>query len=180
MAAKLKALFNQISGMKMRYRMFFIYIVGGALPSIMIGLYLVHGMSNILIDQAKGAEVTELVMIKEQIEELTDTVSTVSKSFYFDQKIEEISAKQYTSYRELVLDYKEFTSFVEYGRYYNNIIAWMNIYIKNSTITGNSRFIKVTEEIEQEEWYRTAAEKKAVLSGGSGRFPLTIMRLWLC
>ncbi|MDE7223464.1 MAG: sensor histidine kinase, partial [Acetatifactor sp.] len=52
-----------------------------------------------------------------------------------------------------------FTSFVEYGRYYNNIIAWMNIYMKNDTITGNSRFIKVTEEIEQEEWYKSADEK---------------------
>lgn len=159
MAVRLKSLYNRISGMKMRYRMFFIYIVGGALPSIMIGLYLVHGMSDILTNQAKGAEVTELVMIMEQIEELTATVSTVSKSFYFDPKMEEISAKQYTDYRELVLDYKEFTSFVEYGRYYNNIIAWINIYLKNDTITGNSRFVKVTESIEQEEWYESADKK---------------------
>ncbi|MDE7223463.1 MAG: hypothetical protein K2O34_06745, partial [Acetatifactor sp.] len=109
MAAGLKTLFNRISGMKMRYRMFFVYIVGGVFPSIVIGLYLVHGMSDILIDQAKGAEVTELVMIREQIEEFTGTVSTVTKFFYFNSKMEEISAKQYASYQEWVLDYKGFT-----------------------------------------------------------------------
>lgn len=159
MPQKIKLLMNRISGMKLRYRMLFIYIIGGALPIIFIGLYLIHGMSSILIEQAKDAEVVELEMVKKQVEEMTGTVSTVTKYFYFDSRLEEIAAKQYKDYQEVVQDFKEFTSFLDYGRYYNNTLAWMNIYIKNESIVGNSRFIKMTEELEKEEWYQSAEEK---------------------
>lgn len=167
MTWKVKALFNRISGMKLRYRMFFVYIIGSALPIIVIGLYLIHGMADILIEQAKDAEAVELEMVKKQLEEMTGTVSTVTKYFYFDKRLEEIAAKQYEDYQEVVQDYKEFTSFLDYGRYYNNTLAWINIYIKNDSIVGNSRFIKVTGELEKEEWYQSAHEKNG---GGLWRF----------
>ncbi len=159
MPQRIKLLMNRISGMKLRYRMLFIYIIGSALPIIFIGLYLIHGMSGILIEQAKDAEVVELEMVKKQVEEMTGTVSTVTKYFYFDARLEEIAAKQYKDYQEVVQDYKEFTSFLDYGRYYNNTLAWINIYVKNESIVGNSRFIKMTEEMEKEEWYQSAKEK---------------------
>ena len=159
MVKRIRSLLNQISGMRMRYRMFFIYIIGGALPSIIIALYLIHGMSNILVDHAKSAEVIELEMIRGQVEDMAGVVSTVTKYFYFDPKMEEIATKQYADYQEVVRDYKEFTSFLDYGKYYNNIVAWINVYIRNDSIVGNSRFVEVTEGIEQEEWYRMATEK---------------------
>lgn len=159
MVQRVKALFKRILGMKLRYRMFFVYIIGSALPIVTIGLYLIHGMSDILIEQAKDAEAVELEMVKKQIEEMTGTVSMVTKYFYFDEKLEEIAAKQYDDYREVVQDYKEFTSFLDYGRYYNNTLAWINIYVKNDSLVGNSRFIKVTGELEKEEWYQSADEK---------------------
>lgn len=167
MAQKLRTLINRISGMKLRYRMLFIYIIGGAVPIIFIGLYLVHGMSSILIEQAKDAEVIELEMARRQVEEMTGTVSTVTKYFYFNPQLEEIASKKYEDYQEVVQDYKEFTSFLDYGRYYNSTLAWIHIYIKNDSIVGNSRFVKVTEEIEQEEWYQMANEKNG---GGLWRF----------
>lgn len=159
MARKIRIFINRISGMKLRYRMFFIYIIGGALPSLLIGLYLVNGMSRILIGQAKDAEVTEMEAIRRQVEDIVSTVSTVTKYFYFDSRLEEIAAKNYRDYGEMVQDYREFTSFLDYGRYYNNTIAWINIYMENSTIVGNSRFIKVTKELAGEEWYVLAKER---------------------
>lgn len=159
MIEKIRSLFNRILGMKLRYRLLFVYIIGGVLPIVLIGIYLVHGMSSILIDQAKDAEVIELEMAGKQVEEIANTVSTVTKYFYFDPQLEAIAAKQYKDYQEMVDDYKDFTSFLDYGRYYNSTLAWINIYVKNDSIVGNSRFIKVTEEMEEEEWYRSAIEK---------------------
>ncbi len=146
-------------GMKLRYRLFFVYIFGGTLPIIVIGLYLVHGISSILIGQAKSGEVVAIERTKRQIEEVTETVSTVTKYFYFDPHLERIASKQYTDYVELVQEYKEFTSFLDYTRYYNNTIAWINIHMENHTIVENSRFIPVTEEMAEEEWYQSAVEK---------------------
>lgn len=50
MAQKVKAVFNRIFGIRLRYRMLLVYIIGGALPIIIIGLYLVHGIYNILTE----------------------------------------------------------------------------------------------------------------------------------
>ena len=56
---------------------------------------------------------------------------------------------------------------MDYGRYYNSTLAWINIYVKNDTLVGNSRFIPVTEELEEEEWYQSVTDKKG---GGLWRF----------
>lgn len=167
MTQKIRSIFNRISGMKLRYRMLFVYIIGGALPMICIGVYMVHGMSRILIEQAKDAELVELEMAREQVEEMTGTVSTVTKYFYFDPQLEEIATKKYGNYQEVVQAYKKFTPFLDYGRYYNSTLAWINIYVKNDTLVGNSRFIPVTEELEEEEWYQSVTDKKG---GGLWRF----------
>lgn len=159
MTQRVKSYFNRILGIKLRYRMLLVYMIGGALPIILIGMYLVHGMSRILIDQAKHVEVTEMEMVKRQAEEVMNTVSTVTKYFYFDEQLEEISSKQYRDYQDMVRDYRNFTSFLDYGRYYNSTIAWMNIYMKNPTIVENSRFIQVTKEMEEEGWYKDVSQK---------------------
>ncbi len=156
---KIKALWNRLTGIKLRYRMLFVYIVGGALPILVIALYLIQGTSKILIRQSEHAEVTELAAAAQQVREMADTVSTVTKYFYFDPMLEEISQKQYQNYQDMVSDYRNFTSFLDYGRYYNNTIAWMNIYLDNQTIVGNSRFIRVTQEMEREAWYQAAKKR---------------------
>lgn len=156
---KRKKLLGRISGTKLYYRMFLVYILGGALPMILIGLYLVHGISEILVEQVKQEEMTELEMIRSQAEELFTTVSTVTKYFYFDSKLEEISAKQYVNYQEVVDDYKAYTGFQDYTRYHNRIIGGVNIYIENDTLTENSHFARLTEERKQEEWYTAVKER---------------------
>ena len=159
MMERIKKLFNCITGMRLQYRMFLVYILGGALPIILIGLYLVHGISEILVEQAEQGEVTELEMIRSQAEELFATVSTVTKYFYFDSRLEKISVNQYMDYQEVVDDYKEYTGFQDYTRYHNRIIGGVNIYMENDTLVENSHFGKLTEERKQEEWYAAVKER---------------------
>lgn len=92
---KIKSLFHRILGIKLRYQMFLVYILGGALPIILVGIYLVRSTSRILVEQAEYAEVTEMEMARRQVEEALETVSTVTKYFYFDPQLEEIASKQY-------------------------------------------------------------------------------------
>ncbi len=150
---------ERLAGMKLHYRMFLIYIFGGALPIVLIGFYLVHGISRILVEQVEQREVTELEMIRSQAEEMFSTVSTVTKYFYFDAGLEEISRKHYTTYQQMVDDYKAYTGFQDYTRYYNRIIAGVNIYMENDTLVENSRFGRLTEERKREEWYSAVKQR---------------------
>lgn len=159
MREKVKNYLEQVMGIKLRYRMFMVYILGGILPIILIGMYLIHGTADILIEEAERREVTELEMIRSQAEEIITTVSTVTKYFYFDAGLEKIAGKQYRNYQEVVDDYKAYTGFLDYTRYYNSVIGWINIYMENDTIVENSRFGKVTGQMEKEEWYQAARER---------------------
>ena len=146
--------FKKILRMKFGRRMYQVYLLGGLLPMILISAYLIHGTNEILVEQAEKTEILELEGIKRQILEAQNTMTTMSQYFYFDEKLEEISQKEYDDYQKMINDFKEYTSFLEYRKYYNNMIARISVYMKNDTLKGNSNFVVVDEKIEQEEWYQ--------------------------
>lgn len=155
-----KMIKTKILGAKVRYRMLILYLVGGVIPMILIGNYLIQGTDRLLINQAKNTEVTEVEMVQTQVKELVNTATMVSKYFFFNEELEKISRTQYTSYQEQVTDFKNFTAFDDYGNYYNNMISHFSIYIENDTMIGNSRIVKVDDTIRSEAWYQNAIDTK--------------------
>ena len=155
-----KMIKTKILGAKVRYRMLILYLVGGLIPMILIGNYLIQGTDRLLIKQAKNTEVTEVEMVQTQVKELVNTATMVSKYFFFNEQLEKISRTQYTSYQEQVTDFKNFTAFDDYGNYYNNMISHFSIYIENDTMIGNSRIVKVDDTIRSEAWYQNAIDTK--------------------
>ena len=81
-------------------------------------------------------------------------MTTVSSYFYFDDKLEEIAAKQYTDYQEMINDYRGYTAFKEYQSYYNTMISRISIFLQNHTLRGNSDFVVVDADTEAEAWYQ--------------------------
>ena len=140
--------------MKLVYRMILIYVIGGLLPLSAIIGYLIHGTNQVLVSQAENAEIAELQTIGRQIRELENTMTTVSSYFYFDDKLEEIAAKQYTDYQEMINDYRGYTAFKEYQSYYNTMISRISIFLQNHTLRGNSDFVVVDADTEVEAWYQ--------------------------
>lgn len=154
MKTKIKQLINRILGMKLVYRMILIYVIGGLLPLSAIIGYLIHGTNQVLVSQAENAEIAELQTIGRQILELENMMTTVSSYFYFDDKLEEIAAKQYTDYQEMINDYRGYTAFKEYQSYYNTMISRISIFLQNHTLRGNSDFVVVDADTEAEAWYQ--------------------------
>lgn len=150
-------------GMKFGQRMCVIYLLGGLLPLVLISAYLIHGTNQILVEQAKNTEMIELEGIRNQIEEVQNTMITMSQYFYFDEHLEKISKKRYQDYQEMVDDYKKCTSFLEYRKYYNNLIARISMYVQNDTLKGNMNLVVVDEKIKQEEWYQKIGTKGNVV-----------------
>ena len=79
-----KMIKTKILGAKVRYRMLILYLVGGVIPMILIGNYLIQGTDRLLIKQAKNTEVTEVEMVQTQVKELVNTATMVSKYFFFN------------------------------------------------------------------------------------------------
>lgn len=150
---------KKLLNMKFGHRMFLVYFVGGLLPLIAIGFYLIRGTNQILVEQAENTELVELEAVKRQILEMQNTVTTLSQYFYFDPELEEIAEKSYTDYQEMVNDFRNYTAFLDYQKYYNNIISRISVFLKNDTLKGNMDFVVVDEETESQEWYQRVSEK---------------------
>lgn len=154
-----KQLLNHLLETRLSARMFFLYIIGGALPMILIGIYLILGTNRILINQAKQAEQTELEMLGSETSEMLRSINMASQTFYFDEKLEEIASKEYKEYPEIVSDYREYTGFTYFENFYSRIVAWISVYMKNDTISQNAHFVKINQEVEQEEWYQSVLDR---------------------
>lgn len=158
--SKIRQFIERVLGMKLGYRMFLVYLIGGFLPLIMICFYLIHGTNRLLVEQAESEEMQELDAVKTQIIELQGTMTTVSRYFYFDSTLEDIAEKEYTNYQEMIDDYKGYTRFLDYRQYYNSEIWNISIYFENESIKENANFVKVDDEIRNQEWYRRVSEEK--------------------
>ena len=152
-------IFARFFAMKLREKMFLLYIIGGILPMLFIGIYLILGTNRLLINQAKQAEMVELELLGSETEELLSTINTASKTFYFNEKLEEISRKQYREYQEIVNDYHAYTEFEDFGNFYNRMVSWVSIYLENDTIAENAHFRRVDEEVRIEPLYKRVSEQ---------------------
>lgn len=152
-------LIDKLLGTRLLYRLFFLYVVGGALPVILIGIHLISGTSKILIGREREMESSLLEVKGREVKELLNTVNIASEDFYFDEKLEAIAFRQYTEYQDIVDDYREYTAFRERANAYNLIVSWISIYMKNDTISQNLHFIKVTPELMEQPWYKRATER---------------------
>ena len=146
---------------KLGYRMFFIYFIGGFLPLVLICLYLINGTNEQLIQQAEKEEIQELGSVKNQMLEMQNTIINVSKYFFFDPRLEEMAEKEYTDYQEMVDDYSSYNGFEDSRKYYNNMISGESIYLENETIKGNAKFVRVDDAVRQLEWYQRVSQEKS-------------------
>ena len=150
---------ERVFRLKFGHRMLLIYLAGGLLPLALIGAYLIHGTNRILVEQAQNSEILQLETISRQLLEMQNTMTTMSQYFYFDEKLEEIAAKEYTDYQEMIDDFKDYTAFLDYQKYYNNIISRISVFLQNDTLKGNMDFVVVDEETRSQEWYERASQK---------------------
>ena len=77
-----------IGNLRLRERMLFIYIAGGILPILLLGIYTYQNTRSVLIQKAKESEMDGLNMIADSMSESMSVISDISKQMYFDEKIE--------------------------------------------------------------------------------------------
>lgn len=78
----------KLKSIKLKYRMFLIYIVGGVIPMLIVNAYLNQSTKNIILNHTREAEVAELTLIKDNILENMRIVTDISKLMYFDEELE--------------------------------------------------------------------------------------------
>ena len=141
----------------LRRQMVLVYLLGGALPMLLIIGILIGAQRRTMLEQVATAAVTELTMLKNTLGSQCNVLTDVSKRMYFDEELEVISQTQYTDYASVVDTYRTYTQLDDLEDYYSGDIEGIMVYLDNQTLTGNSQLAQVDTETRSTDWYKTAA-----------------------
>ncbi len=123
---------------------------------LFVSLYLINGTKNILIQQNKDSEVSELQLIGDGIYKNVRSIAEASRRLYFLEIIEKLGTHQYYSSEELVNDYNEMNKTLRNVclLYYNQEIENVCFYFNNPTLSRNLRVAIIDDEVRQLPWFR--------------------------
>lgn len=170
----------------LRRQMVLVYLLGGALPMLLIIGILIGTQRSTMLEQAATAAVTELTMLKNTLNSQCDVLVDVSKRMYFDKELEVISQTQYTDYTSVVNTYRTYTQLGDLEDYYSGDIEGITVYLDNQTLTGNSQLARVDTETRAAAWYQTALQDGGcarwwyIASPADGQSYLTLVRQIRC
>lgn len=170
----------------LRRQMVLVYLLGGALPMLLIIGILIGTQRSTMLEQAATAAVTELTMLKNTLNSQCGVLVDVSKRMYFDKELEVISQTQYTDYTSVVNTYRTYTQLDDLEDYYSGDIEGITVYLDNQTLTGNSQLARVDTETRAAAWYQTALQDGGrarwwyIASPADGQSYLTLVRQIRC
>ena len=166
----------------LRRQMVLVYLLGGAMPMLLIIGILIGTQRRTMLEQAATAAVTELTMLKNTLGSQCGVLVDVSKRMYFDKELETISQTQYADYAAVVDTYRTYTQLDDLEDYYSGDIEGITVYLDNQTLTGNSQLARVDTETRAASWYQTALQDGGrarwwyISSPADGKYYLTLVR----
>lgn len=150
--------------LNIRRKMFLIYIIGGFIPMLFISVFLINGTKDILIQQNKSSEISELQLIGDGIYENIRTIREASQRLYFVDIIEKLGDyRYYNKSAELINDYNTFNKKLrsECLSYCNQEIENICFYFDNPTLSKNLNVAIINDEVSELPWF-----KKTVYANG--------------
>ena len=166
----------------LRRQMVLVYLLGGALPMLLIIGILISTQRRTMLEQAATAAVTELTMLKNTLNSQCSVLTDVSKRMYFDKELETIAQTQYADYAAVVDTYRTYTQLGDLEDYYSGDIEGITVYLDNQTLTGNSQLARVDTETRAADWYQAALQDGGrarwwyIRSPADGKYYLTLVR----
>ncbi|ACL76782.1 sensor histidine kinase [Ruminiclostridium cellulolyticum] len=149
------------NNIRIRKKMIGIYAISVLLPVFFVSLYLTYSMSNAVYSRMVNEAKTDTVRVRDRVNELLYLMTNISDKIYFDKQLKNIISTKYSSFLEFNNACKSYPALKEYIQYYSQIEA-ITLYVDNSTMWDNGFFVKTTDTVRKEDWY-----KAAVRSGGN-------------
>lgn len=142
--------------LRLRGQMMLVYLLGGALPILLILLVLLNSQRAAMLDLARSTSETELMMLKNTLDNECSVLRDISRRMYFDSELEEIARTQYRSYADVVDTFRTYTALDQFEDSYSADIASITVYLENPTLAGNSQLARADETVCSSEWYSAA------------------------
>lgn len=146
---------HKLSHFNIISKLMLIYIFGGLIPLVLVGVLLSSNTRNILIDRAIEEAKTNTDRIEERLLEVFMVATEVSDSLYLDSELQSVISRNYETELEAIRAQNSFNRIDDYLQLYTEI-ASIRIYAENQTLLDDSQIIRISDSDRKTSWYQRA------------------------
>ncbi|WP_169083434.1 sensor histidine kinase [Paenibacillus sp. PL91] len=146
---------QRMNNIRIKNKLIFSFILVVFVPVLIVGIFLTVAFRQNVLDQATQQITNNVERIKKQTLDIIRMPIEISDKLLVDSRLTNVVNTQYNSTFEVVKAFWDYRDFRDYVHLYNEIYN-IRFYTTNMTILDNWEFLKLTDTIAQEPWYKTA------------------------
>lgn len=143
---------------RLRERMLLIYIIGGIIPFIGIGMYTNHQIGADMVSASKTSQQEMVSMLSAEIDRVIPIAERLAERLYADKELQRIIETKYEEDDELQRDYAKIEEIKQYQPDYEESISNIAIYVKNHVICYEKPFVYLDTDVMDTPWYKATCQ----------------------
>jgi two-component system sensor histidine kinase YesM len=144
-----------MNNIRIKNKLIFSFILVVFVPVLIVGIFLTVAFRQNVLDQATQQITNNVERIKKQTLDIIRMPIEISDKLLVDSRLTNVVNTQYNSTFEVVKAFWDFRDFRDYIHLYSEVYN-IRFYTTNMTILDNWEFLKLTDSIAQQPWYKSA------------------------
>lgn len=157
----LEKLTHKTNNIRIKNKLIFSFLLVVFVPVLIVGIFLTTALRQNVLDQATQQITNNVERIKKQTSDIIRMPIEISDKLLVDSRLTNIVNTQYQSTFDVVQAFWDYRDFRDYVKLYNEINN-IRFYTTNTTILENWEFLKVTDDVSENAWYKSAMEKEGI------------------
>lgn len=157
----LEKLTHKTNNIRIKNKLIFSFLLVVFVPVLIVGIFLTTALRQNVLDQATQQITNNVERIKKQTSDIIRMPIEISDKLLVDSRLTNIVNTQYQSTFDVVQAFWDYRDFRDYVKLYNEINN-IRFYTTNTTILENWEFLKVTDDVSENTWYKSAMEKEGI------------------
>lgn len=160
---KMQRFIKYINNLSTRNKLISSYILVVFIPVLTVGLFLTYSLREMALTNAINEASHNVEVVAKQMQNVLETPVNVSLKLYGSTTLKNIIAHEYDTDWDIIRTYFDYNEFNELKLLYNEIED-IRIYVINTTMIDNWRFMKATEDIQILPWFQKAIQRNGKIT----------------
>lgn len=134
------------------------YVLVVFLPVLLVGFILIYNMRQMAVDRAVHEAVVNVDRVYVRLNEVLKIPMGLSYKAHIDENLVDLLSKSYEGPNDMIEAYGRYNEFDTFLSLYGSELKNIKFYTYNQTILDSGRFIKITPELYNTNWFKRVKE----------------------
>lgn len=173
---------GRLDRMKIGTKLLAVFLLAFLIPMIAITALMSAYLFNRFLEKDLAEASVNVRRIENRVLDILNRATDLSDRFYTNDRIHQTVLKTYGGTWEVFQEYEQTAFIDDFLRSYPEV-ASVRLYVENQTMLDNSHYVRTTDAIREEAWFRRAIERDGKIEwkwqkdGISGNWYLSLTRL---